>query len=816
MQVAWKNIGADSRSLDFNRDVIGQTIAGLFGLLLGVHWLASYSYSLGYDLPLWVYNGWFLKNALFEGSIPNWSFLAASGQPFFKISGLSDGVLVAVAMRIFGDYFGVQVVMCALYVIAAVGFFTLARVFIGCRHSAMAACGAYVLSWFMTFTANFQAYISNFFVYALLPWFVLFALQALLYFSLRPVCWAAIILALSILANPQVAIKAVVIGAIVTVPFVPSVGLRKTALAAGGVLLLALALSAFDIISAVRLRQEVMTINSRQNGYISPFALVAIPAYGFSLLWEMLASVRWPTITLHELLYSKYPGMSVLALALLSLRRVHSSRAVVRWLMVVVFVSYCVFFAIMPHIPAAPWIGISHNLIIVPTFCLALLAGLGLSSLRHWLLGRWGQRGVFSFSVGVLGVGFVELYALFFGVRTYGSVRDTPINLPEANVWTELAQLVETEPFAPRFLSLNPDHSTSLFPVVTGLPTANVVDLRQRLPEYQSYLDLVEHCGLSGTCQTPMSALLAPLNVGYVDVPLKFFRYKGPVAQPGEYREFQEGLTTFERDPLMERVLTRTIDTADLRPHATSVEWSPFIQHKKIVTDGLPAQAIFRNTVRSSAYVADRAFAIVGEGLAPENLFEQIVLLPEYEPGRFVFILTESLESLGPRQREALDGYLVVERADQSGPDGQISVDGVRSHYMEPSRMWPEIAFSSAKSEELRINLSGPVQSDRYIFVSQQFFRDWRAKDDMGNRVDVFKAGGGLVSLFLYEGSTLINAGYRLPPVEYMGRLFSALTWLGVFCALYFSRYKKVSLSALMHLFSSIWLPSYKNRLFGK
>ena len=46
----------------------------------------------------------------------------------------------------------------------------------------------------------------------------------------------------------------------------------------------ALALALFDVASAVRLRGEVVTISARPNSYISPFTLVAIPAFALGLL----------------------------------------------------------------------------------------------------------------------------------------------------------------------------------------------------------------------------------------------------------------------------------------------------------------------------------------------------------------------------------------------------------------------------------------------------------------------------------------------------------------------------------------------------
>ena len=68
------------------------------------------------------------------------------------------------AMQVFGLLKGVQVAVCALYALATTGLFKLARALTRCRVSALVASGAYAYSWFMTFTVNFQAYISNFFV----------------------------------------------------------------------------------------------------------------------------------------------------------------------------------------------------------------------------------------------------------------------------------------------------------------------------------------------------------------------------------------------------------------------------------------------------------------------------------------------------------------------------------------------------------------------------------------------------------------------------------------------------------------------------
>lgn len=757
-----------------NRDLKGMVAASLLGGVVGLPWLFSYSYSLGYDLTLWIYNGWYIKETLLNGVVPNWSYLSASGQPFFKMSGLADGVLVALFMAVFGVFKGVQVFMWALYVLAAVGFYKMFFFLRPCRISALTASGAYILSWFITFTANFQAYISNFFIYALLPLFVLCAFRLIKKFSIEIFLFAAAILAVAILANPQVAIKMLVVALLAIVPLLHRDRLPGVFGIAVGVVLLALLLTMFDIVSALRLREDVITANTRSNASISPFALIAIPAYALSLVVDFFTGMRWPEVSLYQLLYSKYPGFVVVILSLIALYVQGSLGRKIRSIWAIILAIYGIFFLIMPQISASPWIGTSHNLLIIPSFFLSLLAGYGIGVIvDSWIFSEQKKKNLIIFSI--VSLGFFELGVLSLGLRLWGTIKTTPDELPQVASWLDIAQHLERGGSKPRFLSLYPNHSTNLYPVVTGLPTANVIELRQRLPEYQSYLDLIKRCGKNGDCSQPISQLLAPLNVGFIGVPSMFFSYRGPLKASNDSLDYEDLLhRVFDVDPKLNRTLTRVESRDDLRPRSTSTDWSPFKAASTLKeTRGKLAQVVYHNTIHFPAKVAEGAIAIVGPGLEPEKKFEEVVLLPEYQPGRFVFILAESLSDLNIDMLKSIKGALLVQSGDTPVPDSLLSMEDVRSLFTKPIQPVPKVVNVIQGPEDITIQLDKPVKHAHFLLVSQQYFSDWAAINDQGNQLALFKVGGGLTGSFLQTGTQVIEMRYQLPVLERIGRWVS-------------------------------------------
>ena len=207
-----------------------------------------------------------------------------------------------------------------------------------------------------------------------------------------------------------------------------------------GVGMLAILLTMFDVVSALRLREEVMTINTRDNGYISPFALIAIPSYVLSLIIELLNGVRWPEVALYELLYSKYPWIgccfTVLDCAICAgFNAAKNPRDVD-----ICFDNLWCFFLVMPNIPATPWVGISHNLLIIPTFFISILAGFGIGVIADSLV--YGKKKnpnrLFYYLLGVH-----RTWLPFDWSQTLGTTKTTPDELPQVTLWSDLAQHIE-------------------------------------------------------------------------------------------------------------------------------------------------------------------------------------------------------------------------------------------------------------------------------------------------------------------------------------------------------------------------------------
>ena len=106
----------------------------------------------------------------------------------------------------------------------------------------------------------------------------------------------------------------------------------------------------------------------------------------------------------------------------------------------------------------------------------------------------------------------------------------------------------------------------------------------------------------------------------------------------------------------------------------------------------------------------------------------------------------------------------------------------IKQLYEADTKMPPKIEISTflQDGERLKIELEQPVQRDRFLFVSQQFFRDWHAVDEKGHSVSLFKIGGGLTGAFLEKGTQKIELRYSLPLVERLGRWISFITCLSV------------------------------------
>ncbi len=756
-------------------------VPAFLGLVAALPWLLSYSYSRGYDFFLWIYNAWFLGESLRLLDLPNWSQYAAAGQPYFKIAGLPDAFLLGTAMLLTGTFGGIKIYVAVLYVVAALGTFWIARAATQDRVAASFAAGAYVFSWFITFTVYYQGYLSNFLIYALLPWFVYLFDQ-----SMARRCWlrawgAAALLAVATTSNAQVAPKLLLLGGVWHLcrtrcdQWLPLLGYGAL------ILLAALWLAAFDILSALSLRAEVFTAAYRLNTYVGPLTLVAIPLYGLDLLAEWLAGKGLAEIPLWEVLYAEYPGASVGLTAGLALAYRRGRERQVLGLWVLVLLAYGFFFLVYPALPASEWLGTSHNLMIVPTFALALLCGYGVAGARVELGKVWSRRRIWWVGGAGAGLAFAELYGLNLGLFLFGNTRTHPACLPETAVWREVAQEMRQQAAPSRFYSFNPDHTIYLFPLLTGCQTANVIELRQRLPEYQSYLDFLSACVRNPPVGFRPAAALALLNAGYVDVPSKFCEYLGATMGKGEYASYVKALQVFDRDADLERFQVRE-QAADDQGQVVNATRPTlrFGSHRQTRDDARVAQVVYRNRLAFPAFATTKAVAIVGPTPAGEKLFEQIVVSPGYAAGKVAFLLVDSLERLDPETSQALAGYVPVGGAEGRGGLPRLSAGELASLFeenQEPSARLDRLEYQG--HEEVSVTLERKVEETAFLFLSQQCFRDWRAYDQNGRGLPVHKAGAGLTAVVLRPGTGRVSFHYELPLVERAGRWLSLTGILG-------------------------------------
>ena len=256
---------------------------------------------------------------------------------------------------------------------------------------------------------------------------------------------------------------------------------------------------------------------------------------------------------------------------------------------------------------------------------------------------------------------------------------------------------------------------------------------------------------------------------------------------------YEQGLRKYDLDSKLERIRERTVSASDMRLQATSTDWSPWDEPRSIVkANGRIEQVIYKNKFRIPARVCDRIIAIVGKDYGAQKIYEELVLLPEYEPGRFGFILIASLTELEEEVKRSLDGYISTQSKEEHSSIPLLSIEDVKQLYAtEVDLSAVEISSFRIKGEQLKIKLEEPIQTDRFIFISQQFFRDWCAVNERGNTLPILKTGGGLTGAFLERGTQQIELRYDLPMVERLSRWVSMVGWGSVALLLTIRCFKK-------------------------
>lgn len=752
---------------------VGFSLALAFALLAAVHWLLGLCYSRGYDFFLWLYNAWLFA----EGNWPNWSPYSAAGQPAFKMAGFTDAVILSLFNEGIGLEVGTRLYVVLLYVVAGTGMYVLARKLSGSTHGAVVASAAYSLSWFLTFTAYYQSYLSNFLSYALMPWCALFFINAIRKASRGALLGAVCILFISITSNAQVAIKVVLF--VVPIAYVTLV---QTGIAPRSRWLLYSALfglfalwwSTFLVVPALMMREEVLLLGeARGNAFIAPWlVLFWMPLYGINFLSYWLTGFSFlGRDFLAWAVFSDYIGLSTLIVATASLwayRTVPERIIAGLWMLLAGY--FFVYFAIVPNMAASAWVGRTHNWAILPTLILALLAAFGMRHMiRHFAL-----RLPPLITVGAVCVALVvDLAGVSFFLNRLALTHASLDELPEVGVWKELR--AEDEDWGgdtdARFFTYNPDHTFYLLPVLMQKSVANIIELRSRNWEYDSYISYQMNAMREVDPHYNVSESLALLDVEYVDLARKLYDYRG------DEQDFERGMSHMQNDDALELVVARRQNSFDASYDAYSknLELSDIVDG---AADGEKlSQVVYRNHRHFWGFVAEKTILLLGPTRLGQAFFEEVTRLPQYRADRLLFILSDSLEDIDSEVRSALTACITV--GDREHPMGlkRWQMEDLRAFYERAPTDTIEHLSRLQKSPERSVYRLEANRLGAFIFISQQRFRDWLAWG-AGRELPAFKAQAGMTAVHVPAGVEQIEVYYRQPAYEWTARAFSLLGFL--------------------------------------
>ena len=746
----------------------GQSWALGIALLAAVHWIGGLCYSRGYDFFLWLYNARLLWEGIGRGTWPDWSPFSAAGQPAFKMAGLVDAASFGLFLELFGTEAGSRVYAVALYVAAGLGMYALVRDLTRSALGGVVSSAAYSLSWFLTFTAYYQSYFGNFLSYALMPWCALYFLRALAKGSRGYLLAAASMLCVSVASNAQVAVKVVLF--VVPLAWVVAVGRgrspRRWAGYSAALCLWAACWALFLIVPALMMRQEVLLLGEgRGNAFVAPWlVLFWIPLYGVNYLCYLVSGMSFlGRDFLAWAVFSDYIGLSVLAVALASWGYYrHAGERMVRGLWAFVGASYFVYFVVVPNLPASAWVGRIHNWAILPTLALSILAGFGA---RH--IAERASRWVSAWGTAAL---LCALIAVDLGGVSYFlnrlAITHTPLQqLPEVEVWNGLRAEDGAWDEGSRYFTYNPDHTFYLLPVLAQKPVANIIELRTRTWEYDSYLN--HQYGSMRSLQSAYNAseALALLDVEYVDLARKLYDYRGDAG------DFERGVALLDADPGLEKLVSRQETASDASYDAYSKDLDLAHIVGAAASASRISQVVYRNHRHLSCFVPERAVLLLGPTREGEALFEEIADLPGYSADRLLFILAASWDEVDPAARTAIDAHIPLGAETIAGVE-RWSLQDVRQFY---ARDRPAVAKSAARIEnavERGVYEVDANEKGTYLFVSQQRFADWHAF--AGDRpLPAFKAQAGLTAIYLPPGVKRVEYRYQLPAYERVARLVS-------------------------------------------
>ena len=753
------------------------SFASAIGALAGSPWLFQASYSRGYDYFLWLYNSHILLENLLNWNWPNWTSISAAGHPLFKMGGLTDALVFSFFIGSLGFDLGPRIYVFLIYCLSAIGIYMMVRQWDISHYSALITVAAYVFSWFLTYTVDYTTYLSNFLLYALMPWGALCFIIALRKRSIEFLFLSSFLLFFAIAANAQVSIRVAF--------FVVAVGLidkserdiQWTSFFSyvASYVLIAGSLAAFIIVSAIDLKFEVVQLASyRTNALVPPWdMLLGLPILGIYLVGQRLGyEIDVEPKFLASVIHSDYVGFSVLSLALFGLwcwRRDVTVRRIVYCLSV----SLIVYWLIVPFLPNAAWIGSTHNWAVLHTFWLSLLAGFGFERLKRLKSICYKSTTFF-----VLAVCFIllELGGARILLGNLALKHESPYNLPEVKVWQKLVD--EIGPHE-RWFTFDLDHTHYLYPIMTSNKAiSNIIELRSRKTAYDSFLN---HQKKSMRRLDPTynpSESLALLNARFIDLPIKTFAYRNDISN------YVEGVNLLLQDTGFDLVLKRPWHPLDGVYDASEVKHGIEGLFRNEKPNDF-SQVVFRNQKSLWGFVANYTIAIIGDRLECEKLFERITHLNHFKAEKILYLLItkDEFKSLEKEIVNSIDAFVPIDKELNMTSHPTVTVEDISVTYERYNRelitsIPLERVFSEDEAMGIRI---GKRENDRFLFLSQQHFSHWFAFTEKERRsLPVFTSGGGLTAIWVPERVNRIEYRYIVPFIEQFARIWSILTI--VFC----------------------------------
>ena len=728
-------------------------------LVAAYPWLLGLSYSKGNDFFYWIHFAWLVGPNLLRGELPEWTMLSGCGQPAFNLDHIPDAVLQGLLTLLLGLEGGIRATVVLCFVVGGLGTFTLSRTMVAWRPAALVAVLAYMAAWNTTLTADFYVYTSNLLQYALLPWVVLFMRRACAGGVLGWHLGAALVLALCALANPQTAIKVTVytIGWVVLEFGWRHRGLLRQ-LAVVGIATAWLAAS--HVVIALLHRSELYTFGKR--GLAAPRGLgelFYIPFYALDRIVEEVAGWSLVDIRLAQLVDSPYLGLGVIAAALCTLwqgGREGQLARVAAYLAGLFLLAYFVSSWTNP----SEWVGAPRKMFFAVSFSAALLAACGVARALEWSrasgYGRWGP---YCLVMGIIGI---ELLGAKTVLYAQGSHRLALTDIPQVRFWREAIAPLSWN-YGERFYTIQADLAFMLFPALVGRPIANRVHQRDYTAEFFSYQDTLNRILLKPAKHWPqLSEYLSLANIRYLEVPRDGFS--------GRLRQnYPAILTHLADDAGLSEVARRNAGPED----------AAWFRHARGGAAGTgPIQVVFANDRARLSFIPQRTFAIIGNTLLGQKLFEQIALQQNFDADACLYLLIPDKEGA---QGLPLDGYLVV-------GDDKIELPGVRRWTLPQVQaiyanggvsgaMPVEPTLIAYERHRMAFDLA-PGSDAGFLFVSLQRFVDWHVYDGAGNRLPVFKAGGGLTGLYLPPDCERVELRYERPAYKSKWRAFSLAGWV--------------------------------------